>query len=749
MPAENSVRGLIPIVLGVVGHRNISPDVQEALRKKLGLIFDDFDRAYPDSPKILLSSLAPGADQLAARIAVDRDGWSVRSPLPFELDVFKKSTSFQVQKEHEPKVFDEDGLKKFGELKLNPKVQCFVVPMPPDQQPAGGKWEMVAAAVLGESDKDRDLRHACYANAGGYIVRHSHTLIALWDGDRKCERPAGTDEIVRFKLGGLVPSLYPRLADEPLGFDSDRGPVIVLHTPRAGAGTENAAREIIRVPTKDEADAAGAEQIEQKLDPAFGVEIHLKKFAWRKWRVRRLWERTKLALHLEGRRDSWFRRTWQGLLRFLRVEKGREEYDQFLTICQNIDDFNRERREIPPDQAVYGQNIGQRLAEVDKDVDKVFPVDPGGKPGAQASPNNHPDLRSCYRNVLDVYEVADHRAGRLAPLHEWAGLALFVLLFLALLSFHYYAHPIRIELEMLVLVLTLIGAVWVVLALFWDRIWWAGLGIFVPLFLLLLIFHINTEEVEHTQPHSTLLLGVFGAVWAVLAGLVGWAWWVRLDDRRLDYRALAEALRVRRAWVQGGVGRSVASSYLGQLRSEMVWVRRALQHLSPPPEFWQQEFDNLDTDDRRIERLQYCARWIHEQEKQHRKAKKREQYKAFLFRTSGFFIGVIGLIVLACLWRKPSKPVEFMLIAGSLLIIMGGLLIAFCERRAHEELSKQYERMHAIFRNGAVEFARALGRRDIARAQAILVQLGHEAIQENAQWLILRRSRPLELPLGA
>jgi hypothetical protein len=32
--------------------------------------------------------------------------------------------------------------------------------------------------------------------------------------------------------------------------------------------------------------------------------------------------------------------------------------------------------------------------------------------------------------------------------------------------------------------------------------------------------------------------------------------------------------------------------------------------------------------------------------------------------------------------------------------------------------------------------------------QTVITELGREAIQENAQWLILRRSRPLELPLG-
>jgi hypothetical protein len=38
---------------------------------------------------------------------------------------------------------------------------------------------------------------------------------------------------------------------------------------------------------------------------------------------------------------------------------------------------------------------------------------------------------------------------------------------------------------------------------------------------------------------------------------------------------------------------------------------------------------------------------------------------------------------------------------------------------------------------------------EIDRMEKILIELGREAIQENAQWLLLRRSKPVELPLGA
>ena len=73
------------------------------------------------------------------------------------------------------------------------------------------------------------------------------------------------------------------------------------------------------------------------------------------------------------------------------------------------------------------------------------------------------------------------------------------------------------------------------------------------------------------------------------------------------------------------------------------------------------------------------------------------------------------------------------------------MLVAYCERRSHEELAKQYERMATIFMQGETELGTALNKEDIEGAQKVLLELGQEAILENAQWLVLRRNRPFEL----
>jgi hypothetical protein len=80
-----------------------------------------------------------------------------------------------------------------------------------------------------------------------------------------------------------------------------------------------------------------------------------------------------------------------------------------------------------------------------------------------------------------------------------------------------------------------------------------------------------------------------------------------------------------------------------------------------------------------------------------------------------------------------------------LLVVAGGLAISFGERRLYEELARQYARTHALFRTADTEIQRLLAQKDIQAAQRLFFELGREALTENANWLVLRRSRPVEM----
>jgi len=631
----------VPLVLGAAGHCDPRAEDAEALRQTLAELFRQFKSAYPHTPLVLLSSLAEGADQLAARVALDNDVF-VRAPLPFPEEIYRQSTSFNT----------DAARTALDELLADPRVEAFVVPLPEGAAPPGVDWGAVAADRV--EDKNRNVRRACYANAGGYIVRHCHALIALWDGkEGDPARPSGTAEYVAFKLQGKAPALYPWTDAEPLGFGGERGPVYAIHTPRANARPDDAppgkpaGEAAILLPSKDKPC--------ERLDPPEPLARPVRPGTrLRQW----------VAAWPGGRRGE--------------SDQARAELWQFQETCQAVDDFNRDVLSTAGDAG-----LRKRLDAVEEGL----PADlrSSGRPGRWLA------------RLSAIREAAGHLSRRLQPTLDVTEFVVFALTGLSLVFFNFHGHFSTAEFQA-----------------FYRYIW---LGLFLVIFLAVLVI----VQVVRRR---------------------------RLHERRLDYRALAEALRVRRAWALAGVGASVADSYLGQLRGEMSWARRALQHVCPPSPVWAEQFALLDGD-KQLRRLEMVEKdWVKGQIAQFEKAHRREKRWAVWLRVVGFPLALLGLLLpLVALCAAPSEPLRWLL-AADFFVIAGGLCLAFCEHRSHEELANQYERPRVVFESGRNELERRLAGKDVPGAQAVLQALGREAIAEHAQWLILRRARPVEVHIG-
>jgi hypothetical protein len=184
----------VQIVLGVVGHRDIRNRKDgERIWKTMVKLFREFMETYKPAPLVVLTSLAEGADQLAALAAI-QSGAFVRAPSPFEREFYRQSTSFDTDR----------GRKLLNKILDHKRVDWFVVPTPPGADPgartdpvadrfvalglpegvygATMDWVKVAKQDNNQDRAYRDLRHACYVNAGGYLIRRCHALVALWDG---------------------------------------------------------------------------------------------------------------------------------------------------------------------------------------------------------------------------------------------------------------------------------------------------------------------------------------------------------------------------------------------------------------------------------------------------------------------------------------------------------------------------------------------------------------------------------------
>jgi hypothetical protein len=190
----------LPLIIGVTGHRNLREEDLSKLEGLVRQLIQKFENDFPISPMTLLSALAEGADRLVAHVALEL-GAHLVAPLPMPRELYEED-------------FDTSASRLEFDTLLRKAVDWFDLPLVP-----GATLESIK--VPGAS---RDLQ---YEQSGAYIVRRSHLLVALWDGEDR-DLVGGTSRIVRFHLEGL-PERFATVAnriDTP-----EKGPVYHIVTP--------------------------------------------------------------------------------------------------------------------------------------------------------------------------------------------------------------------------------------------------------------------------------------------------------------------------------------------------------------------------------------------------------------------------------------------------------------------------------------------------------------------------------------
>ncbi len=192
---------LIPLYIGITGHRDIRDEDKPTLKELIKKILHEKIRQCPDTPVILLTPLAEGADRLAAEAAIEC-GISFICPLPLPVDEYRNDFT------------TPESLLEFNSL-LEKSDMWFEIPLPAGTHP-------------GDLRKDKAKRDEQYYQIGFYIARYSQLLIALWDGVDRVKR-GGTAHIVNLKIKGL-PSEHPRLKQKLKNLQT--GPILShTHSP--------------------------------------------------------------------------------------------------------------------------------------------------------------------------------------------------------------------------------------------------------------------------------------------------------------------------------------------------------------------------------------------------------------------------------------------------------------------------------------------------------------------------------------
>lgn len=182
-----------------------------------------------NTPVVVLSSLAPGADALVAEVALDQ-GFEVLAPLPFVASEYREASTFV--REGDSRAANDARQRGFSDLldKVGPE-NAFPVRL-------AGEEELAEEALAARHRQDRTAsdptaRRRRYRAAGEFVASRCDLLLALWDeeADRETGPEAcGTAAIVDARRRGFTPGLLPGITSFTW---ADTGPVLHVRVRRA------------------------------------------------------------------------------------------------------------------------------------------------------------------------------------------------------------------------------------------------------------------------------------------------------------------------------------------------------------------------------------------------------------------------------------------------------------------------------------------------------------------------------------
>ena len=259
--------------------------------------------------------------------------------------------------------------------------------------------------------------------------------------------------------------------------------------------------------------------------------------------------------------------------------------------------------------------------------------------------------------------------------------------------------------------------------------------------LLALTFELYAEVL-----HWRALPAGYLAAFASLTGMLLWQSRRDVQGRYLDYRALAEGLRVQFYWRLAGLPDSASSSYLRKQLDELRWIREALRAAAalPPP---RTEHPDLA-----------LKHWVGGQAGYYADRAQSQRKRLHRFeRASQVFMGagLTATALLVILWDRLEALPDW---HHWLVVLMGfapigaALWETYAERLGLRAQVNQYARFAGIFRRAA-RFAERLDQDPLQHDRrhallALLRELGREALMENGDWVLLLRERPIVLPKG-
>jgi hypothetical protein len=281
----------------------------------------------------------------------------------------------------------------------------------------------------------------------------------------------------------------------------------------------------------------------------------------------------------------------------------------------------------------------------------------------------------------------------------------------------------------------------------------ARYGLWAVMAFLLLSFKKESENlVGMITIYGVLIVFVLGL------GLALWAQRRSWHRKYLDYRALAEGLRVDFYWEIAGVhrrfdGEFAHASFLQKQDIELEWIRAAMRAVSlrlavrgggSIPAGFEQAFAGWVGDDDPVNgtgQLSYYRKRVHSFERRLHFLEKLGTWLliAGLALAVGFAIEVTLRVFGVEIF--PEHVRGALLWALALLTVYAVIFETYLSEKADQSMIRQYLYMYSLFRVASRELRSA---RSDAQKLEIMRSLGHACLAEHAQWILGHRDRRIE-----
>jgi len=209
----------------------------------------------------------------------------------------------------------------------------------------------------------------------------------------------------------------------------------------------------------------------------------------------------------------------------------------------------------------------------------------------------------------------------------------------------------------------------------------------------------------------------------------------------LHYRSLSEAARIQIFWLLSGLNESLADHYSRKYRQELGWVRSSLRALSLHNWTNKDECKGLVHEWWIKKQMMYFTNKV----KKSRQTLKWLGISTKILFGSGFIVASILLVFSHYLHEHHYHALQNSLIIAMIFLpAIGAALDGYTEKMGFEHDIKRYEPMIELFERADKEIVSNKGEEHY---QQLLLELGKAALEENCEWVLLHRDRPLDLQI--